>query len=145
MNLVGHVATASIDIEAPPADVWDALVMPERVEKYMFGTLMSTDWSVGSPITWTGEWEGKEYEDKGEVLEYEEGERLSYSHYSPLTGQPDVPENYHRVIIELTPSDSGTNVTLTQDNNDTESAREHSEDNWKGMLQGLKQHVESSH
>jgi hypothetical protein len=34
-------------------------------------------------------------------------------------------------------------VTLTQDNNATEEAKAHSEENWKRMLEGLKHYVES--
>ena len=39
----------------------------------MFGTEVHTDWSIGGPIRWRGEWEGKAYEDKGQVLEFEPG------------------------------------------------------------------------
>jgi hypothetical protein len=33
---------------------------------------------------------------------------------------------------------------LTQDNNATEEARKHSEQNWSTMLEALKQHVEGA-
>jgi hypothetical protein len=33
-------------------------------------------------------------------------------------------------------------LTLAQDNNATEDARRHSEKNWNGMLQGLKNYIE---
>ena len=38
--------------------------------------------------------------------------------------------------------DSHTIVSLSQDNNPTEQAREHSEKNWGVMLAGLKQFLE---
>lgn len=120
MAATGYLAEAEIDIEASPREVWDALTDPDRVEQYMFGTRLSTDWEVGSPITWSGEWQGNTYEDKGEILEFLPEARLSYSHYSPLSGASDVPENYHTVAIELSPHDKGTTVALTQDNNATE-------------------------
>ena len=91
----GIVATAEIDIEAPVERVWSALVDPDQIEKYMFGSRVETDWQVGSPIVWAGEYDGKPYEDKGEVLAVDEPTRLSVSHFSPLSGQDDVPENYH--------------------------------------------------
>ncbi len=94
------IARASIAINAPSADVWDALVNPEAIEQYMFGTHVTTDWREGSPITWKGEWEGKPYEDKGVILKLEPERTLQYSHFSPLAGLPDKPENYHTVTIE---------------------------------------------
>ena len=44
------------------------------------------------------------------------GRRLEVTHFSPLTGQEDVPENYHRVRYDLQPANGGTSVRLTQDN-----------------------------
>ena len=66
------------------------------------------------------------------------------SHFSPLTGQPDAPENYHMVMIALSSEGARTTVTLTQDNNDSDEARAHSEKNWAAMLGGLKEVVETS-
>ena len=86
MAATGHVAEAKVDIDAPPQEIWDALIEPDRVEQYMFGTRLRTDWEVGTPITWSGEWQGKSYRDKGEILEFEPEARLKYSHYSPLSG-----------------------------------------------------------
>src|SRR5919199_1123323 len=91
------VARASITIDAPRAQVWSALVNPEAIKQYMFGTNVVSDWREGSPIVWKGEWQGKSYEDKGVILELKPGRTLQYSHFSPLSGAPDRPENYHTV------------------------------------------------
>jgi uncharacterized protein YndB with AHSA1/START domain len=140
----GIVATASIDIAAPAEKVWAALTEPEQIAAYMFGSQVETDWKVGSPITWNGEWEGKPYQDKGEVLAYDEPRRLSVTHFSPLTGQDDVPENYHTLVYELSDSDAGTTVELSQDNNGSEEEAEHSTQNWTMVLDGLKKQVEGN-
>lgn len=137
------VAHASTTIEAPVAIVWQALTDPDLIEQYMFGTKVVTDWRKGSPITWQGEWQGTSYKDKGVILEIEPQQLLKYSHYSPLSGKPDVPENYHTVTIELSREGEQSVVLLSQDNNDTEEARAHSEENWQSMLEGLKNVVES--
>jgi hypothetical protein len=55
---------------------------------------------------------------------------------------PDVPESYHIVTVELSTDGERTRVTLSQDNNPTEQAREHSERNWGKMLAALKQFLE---
>ncbi len=138
----GIVAKASVDVQAPPDAVWAALTDPEKIKQYMFGTKVVSDWKEGSPITWKGEWKGKPYEDKGKILALRPKQLFEYSHYSPLTGAPDVPESYHTVSIELAEAGSGTRVILSQDNNPTDEARQHSEQNWKMMLEGLKKMVE---
>ena len=136
------VARAETEIEARPAQVWDALTDPDMIQKYMFGSRVETDWKVGSPIAWKGEYEGKAYEDKGEVVAIDPGRRLEVTHFSPLSGKDDRPENYHRLVYELEERNGVTHVSLSQDNNPTEEAAEHSRANWEKMLAGLKQVVE---
>ncbi len=138
-----HVAHATITIAAPAANVWDALVDPAAIKQYLFGTNVVSDWKQGSTIVWKGEWQGKRYEDKGVVLHIEPGRTLRYTHFSPLSGVPDVPENYHTVTVELFGEGAArTRVALSQSNNPTPTAREHSEGNWATVLGGLKQYVE---
>jgi uncharacterized protein YndB with AHSA1/START domain len=141
-NTANLIARSSITIEAPPAKVWQALVTPAAIKQYMFGTNVTSDWKEGSPITWKGEWQGKAYEDKGVIRQFKPNQALQYTHFSPLAGLPDKPENYHTVSIQLSIDGNGTRVSLTQDNNPTEEARSHSEQNWKMMLEGLKKFVE---
>jgi hypothetical protein len=64
------------------------------------------------------------------------------THYSPLTGDEDVPENYHTVRYELAPSGEGTAVRLTQDGCDSEEQAEQFSQNWQGMLDGLRKVAE---
>jgi uncharacterized protein YndB with AHSA1/START domain len=138
-----RIAKASVTVDASPTDVWDALVTPARIKEYMFGAEVDSQFRPGSPIRWKGEWQGRSYEDKGAILQASPGRLLQYTHFSPLSGLPDTPENYHTVTIELTGAGSGTRVALTQDNNPTAEALEHSEQNWATMLRGLKRHLEA--
>lgn len=137
-----HIARVSKRVDATASDVWEALTSPEKIGRYMFDTTVDTDWKPGSEITWEGEWDGKRYRDKGTVLAYEPERRISYSHFSPLAGTEDISENYHIVNIELSPTDEGTVIDLTQDNNRSDEARQHAEENWAQMLQGLQEVVE---
>lgn len=138
------IAEASTTIDAPVNAVWKALVTPAIIRKYMFGTEVKSDWTEGGAITWKGEWKGKEYEDKGEILKIEPNRLLRYSHFSPLAGLPDTAENYHTVEITLSDQGNSTGVKLTQDDNATEEAREHSAKNWQTMLDGLKKVLEEA-
>jgi uncharacterized protein YndB with AHSA1/START domain len=137
------IAKATATVRAPVETVWKALVTPETIKKYMFGTTVSSDWKQGSPITFKGEWEGRAYEDKGVILDVQPQRVLSYSHFSPLSGVPDLPENYHTVRVELAPNGDGTVVSLTQDNNANEKERAHSQKNWEMMLASLKKVLET--
>jgi uncharacterized protein YndB with AHSA1/START domain len=140
--MTDHVATAETEIEAPPSKVWTALTDPDQIEKYMFGSHVVTDWKPGSSIVWKGEYEGKKYEDKGEILEVEPERRLKLTHFSPLSGQEDLPENYHTLVYELESHGPKTRLALSQDGNPTEEAAKHSRENWEKMLSGLKEVVE---
>ena len=53
------IASVSISINVPSEKVWSALVTPEAIQQYMFGTHVVSDWHEGSPIVWKGEWHGK--------------------------------------------------------------------------------------
>lgn len=136
------IANSSVVINAASTEVWNALVDPDAIRQFMFGTEVVADWREGSPIFWRGEWQGKPYEDKGMILELDPGRMMRYSHFSPLSGLPDKPESYHNVTIELSGEGARTVVTLSQDNNPTEQAREHSAKNWGMMLASLKEYLE---
>src|SRR5690349_8261902 len=111
------VAKATTTIDAPSSVVWKSLVDPQAIREYMFGAEVKSDWREGSPITWKGEFKGKPYEDDGQVLEVVANRRLRYRHVD------------HMVTIDLARDHDGTHVSLTQDNNPDEKAREHSEKN----------------
>jgi uncharacterized protein YndB with AHSA1/START domain len=137
------VANASITINASRSKVWDALTKPDLIKQYMFGTQVTTDWKVGSPISYKGIWEGKAYEDKGKVLQIEPGKLLVSSFWSSMAGQPDIPDNYKTVRYKLSDEGKGTRLTISQDNNGSQSDADHSAQNWKMVLEGIKKLLES--
>jgi len=139
----GFEAISTVTIRATRREVWNALTDPEKVKRYMHGTDMSTDWKEGSPIVWRGEWKGRSYEDKGTVMAVEPQRLLKYTHWSPMGGSEDKPENYHTVTYELAGEDGKTTLTLTQDNNPSqEEADKMAADNWGPVLDALRETVE---
>src|SRR5512139_2005305 len=120
------VAKATSIINAPASKVWEALTQPDLIKQYLFGTQVTTDWKVGSPITYEGVWEGKAYKDKGVILQVEPGKLLVSTFWSALSGLPDIPENYQTVRYELAAEDGGTRLTILQDNNPTQEDANHS-------------------
>ncbi len=141
--MTGFTATAQVDVVANPHRVWAALTDPREIAGYMGGSHVTTTWRVGSPITWDGEYDGRAYQDKGEVLTYDEPHVLSVTHYSPMTGQPDEAQNYHTLVYTLTATAEGTHLELTQDGCDDEEQAARFSRNWQGMLDGLKAQVEA--
>ena len=142
-------ANASLVVDAPRQRVWEALTDPELVRQYFMGAEVATDWQVGHPITFTGTWKDKPFEDKGEILTFEPQQEMRYSHWSPLSGTDDAPDNYHVVRIVLDDADDGTRVTLEQSNlnggitDADRKSRDDYEKNWQGTLEGLKKVAEA--
>jgi len=136
------LARASITIGADASKVWDALTNPALIKKWLFGTEAVSDWKVGSPIVFTGEWEGKRYEDKGRILEMAPGRLLRYTFWSSFSGLEDKPENYAKVSFELSKAPGGTRLDITQDGSADEKARDHSQANWNTVLAAMKNLLE---
>jgi uncharacterized protein YndB with AHSA1/START domain len=133
---------ASIVIDAPRDEVWDALINPAQIKKYFFGTEAVSDWKVGSPLYFRGEWQGKKYEDKGTIMERKDNELFKYNYWSSMSGIEDKPENYVVVTYKLEDVLGKTRVSITQENIPTEEMRIHSEENWTKVLGDLKNLVE---
>jgi uncharacterized protein YndB with AHSA1/START domain len=132
----------SISINAPKSKVWMALIDPEQVKKYFFGTILKSDWKVGSAITFSGEWEGKPYMDKGTILEIEMEKILKYNYWSSFSGTEDKPENYANIGYYLEEKNGETVFSISQDGIETKEARDHSEQNWKMVMNNLKELLE---
>lgn len=139
---IDKVLKKSIHINSQPSVVWDALTNPELIKDWLFGTKVSSAWSVGSSIFFTGSWEGSEYADKGTILKFEVNEIFQYDYWSSFSGLSDSPENYSIITFELKPLNNTTVLTLTQSNFTSETAFEHSNKNWDLTLDLLKKIAE---
>lgn len=134
--------SATININVPPSKVWEALTTPSIIKQYFFGTDAISDWKAGSPLVFKGEWQGKKYEDKGTILEVIPGKLFKYDYWSSMSGIEYKPENYVTITYELTGNESGTALTITQENIPDEKTKEHSEENWNKVLGDLKKLLE---
>ena len=59
MTASGPLATASTTIDATADRVWRALTDTDEVREWFFGTEQRSDWEPGSPITWSGDYDGR--------------------------------------------------------------------------------------
>ena len=105
----------SIEIQAPAAKVWDALVNPEKTKIYLFGCETVSDWNIGSPLLWKGLYQGQEMIFvKGNIVALEPEKKLIYTVFDPNSTMEDIPENYLHVTYELTEGNGVTSLTVTQ-------------------------------
>ena len=137
-------ATAHIRIKASAERVWNALTDPGLIKQYLFGTEATSEWKVGSSITYRGVWQGKSYEDKGTILELKPNTLLKSTYWSGMSGLEDTPENYNTVTYAIAEKDGHTTLTVTQDNNGTKEGADHSAGNWGIVLKGLKDLLEGN-
>lgn len=140
---MNFTAKIQCTIHAPVDKVWDGLTKPELVKQYFFGTQLVTTWQPGDPIYFRGEWEGKSYEDKGTVLQFEPGKLLKYNYFSSWSDLEDRPENYQNLTYRLKAKGNSTVLTITQRNIDTLEKKVHSAQNWSGLMKALKKLMET--
>lgn len=140
----------SIQIEASPAQVWNALINPEQTKKYMFGCETVSDWKVGSPLLWKGSYEGKEMVFvKGNIVELKPERFLAYTVIDPHSTIEDIPENYLTVTYDLKQENDHTVLTVTQGDYSTVADGEkryqdsyNGGEGWNPILVAIKELVE---
>jgi len=132
-----------VEIIAPASVVWEALTTPGLIKKYFFDSTAISDWKVGSPIIFEGQWEGHPYRDKGTILEMNPYKTFRYNYWSPLSGVDDRPENYVPITYSLAEAKGVTTLTIAQENISDDSLKEQTDKSWKKVLHCLKDLVEN--
>jgi uncharacterized protein YndB with AHSA1/START domain len=135
--------SASIIIDVDPAIVWDAITNPEIIKQYFFGVEVESDWKVGSPITYKGQWEGKEFVDKGNIIKSEPEKLLLVNYWTSFSGLEDSLENYQNVAYKLEKADHGTKLTIEQDGIPSQESADSSKKNWEATLAEMKKVLEA--
>lgn len=141
--MLNLTATASIQISATSAVVWDALTNPTQIANYLFGTRTTTTWQPGSPITFEGEFQGQPYLDKGMVQECNPEQSLSYTYWSGFSGLVNIPENYSLVTYTMKGVENGILLTVSQTGFANEDGQKHSIHAWENILQQIKTMLET--
>lgn len=138
------IVNKSIEIKASPEQVWDALVNPEKIKVYLFGTQTTSDWKEGSSILFEGEYQGTSYQDKGKVLVSTPYSTIQYDYWSKMSGLEDKPENYTRITYTIAPiNDESVNFTWRQQGFGSEQGYEHTNQFLPNMLKVIKELVEA--
>jgi uncharacterized protein YndB with AHSA1/START domain len=124
--------------------VWDALTKPELVKLWQYGSDLITNWEVGSTIRFRTEWDGKVFEQWGQVLEVQAPELLKYSLFAPRPDLEDRPEYYFIMTYLLTTENGKTKLEIIQEDNRPNAKQEDPQGEENSILQSLKSIAESN-
>lgn len=137
------VASSNINIQSTPEKIWAVLTKPENIKEYLFGTEVLTDWKIGNPIVFQGEYNGQKYEDKGNVIENTKNKLLKYDYWSGFSGMEDKPENYSFVTYKIEKlNDNSVKFTWHQQGFSSEEGKCHTEQGLQSMLEKIKELAE---
>lgn len=89
-----------------------------------------------------GHMNGKDFENRGTVLQFEPEKALQYTHLSSISRLPDRPENHATIAFRLIPIGDQTTLELTLSNFHNESIQKHLVFYWNVTLEVLKRTVE---
>ena len=133
------IASSSIQIKSTAEKIWEVMTNPDKIKVYLFGTNVKTDWKVGSPIVFEGEYQGQQYIDKGNVIQHIPNKLLQYNYWSGFSGLEDKPENYADVSYKIEPiSNDAFELTWYQQGFSSEEGKLHTEEGLKSMLIQIK-------
>jgi uncharacterized protein YndB with AHSA1/START domain/DNA-binding transcriptional ArsR family regulator len=132
-----------IYIRTTPQKLWDAITKPEFTRQYFYGSLVTSDWKVGSAVVHADE-SGRSLLE-GKVLEADPPRRLVTTFAARFNhddaSQKDRPS---RVTWEIEPRGDVCKLTLVHDDFDHETATYKSVGpGWNPVLSGLKTLLET--
>lgn len=135
----------SISINTSASNVWKALTDTQAMAAWMLDSEITihTSWEPGSSISISGDLHGIPFENKGNVLIYEENRLLSYSHLSSLSELPDEKESYTTMEFRLNSEEEKTLLSLTITGFPTETIFRHLQMYWNVTLGEIKKAAES--
>lgn len=133
----------SIVINADADKVWDVLTNPDKIKIYLGIPETITDWKVGSPVVWQGEFGGMKIQDKGKVLENNYGSLLKFEYWSSFGGYEDIPENYSVITYTLDKIvDSSIKFSYTREKIPTEEEYQIFNSHLQSVLDAIKELAE---
>jgi len=135
-----YVVKKTVQLDAMPDEVWDALTNPEKTKKYFFHCAVYSDWKPGSPIVF----KGKIFfifpiELKGTILEVVPQKLLKYQLVNGKTGTISTVTDMLRV------EGKSTILSIMDDVGAGEGASDRYERSMKGwdkILKGLRLLIE---
>ena len=133
-----------IQINSTIEKVWEALTNPEMVKLWQFGSVLKTNWKVGTESQFTTEWEGTVFEQWGIIQDVQENKLIKYTLFAPRPDLEDKPENYFLMIYQLTKEANHVMLEIIQEDNRPGAVQEEDQGEENPILLGLKHLVEAN-
>jgi uncharacterized protein YndB with AHSA1/START domain len=127
-------------IASTPDKVFKALTDTEATARFWFGNAVTSDWKVGSPVTFR---RNGELIVSGKVLEFDPPHRLSYTFHSQHDGL--YTEQPSRVVLEIEQQKDQVKLTMIHDDFPIGSkVFEKISNGWPLVLSSLKSYLEAN-
>jgi uncharacterized protein YndB with AHSA1/START domain len=131
----------TIYIASTPEKVFAALTDTDATAKFWFGNAATSDWKVGSPVTFHRD--GKLIL-KGEVLENDPPRRLSYTFLPQHDGYLNE-THATRVVLDIEPQKDQVKLTVTHDDfAEGSKVFDGISNGWPLVLSSLKSYLEAN-
>ena len=138
-----QISEQKIEINTSKEKLWSILTESEFTKQYMFNCAVESNWEIGSPITWKGNYQGYDAFQKGEILAVKPFELIKYSTFDPNFGLEDIPQNYIHVSYLISENEGSIQLTVmneTFDGNDERMG--HIKQGWEMVLPKIKEVAE---
>jgi len=102
-------------INATPKTVWQTLTDSDLVKQYMFGSMIESNWEIGSSITFYIEKDGERIDAVyGKIEKLEPHSSFRHTLYPPNAEYPNIPENHIYVEYTLKENNGKTELSIEQ-------------------------------
>lgn len=131
-----------IEINASSAEVWDALINPKKIKKYLFGSEAVSDWQIGSELIFQGEYKGVKYKDHGVITKLDPKNTFQYTYLSSFSGLEPEEGNFSLITFRLEQNDGSVLLKLSQKGFKDVKSQSDSDAGWGSALIKIKEIAE---
>lgn len=125
------IITRSVLLNATPERVWEALTHPGMTKQYLYNTEVSCDWKKGSSLYWKGNYNGKDINEEGKILDVIPGKMIKYSGFDRLVEGDLSRRGDIHITHEIIPERGKTKLLTTIDHFEGDETRaEYAAEQW---------------
>jgi uncharacterized protein YndB with AHSA1/START domain len=135
---------STLQINASPEKVWEALTKPEKVKLWQYGSELLTSWEPGTDISFVTKWEDQVFKQWGKIVDFQPYTRISYRLFAPRPDLEDKPEHYFVMNYVLTDNNGQTLLEIIQEDNRPNAVQEAPQGEENPVLQALRHLVENA-